>query len=219
MCSTIRTAFALALVAVGLFTAAPPAQAIVFDLTSDHCSGGCGTVPFGSVELTQNGTTVHVTVSLNDSNQFVLTGAADNQYFKFNGAPSLGAITVTENVAGVLLIADQGTFNGDGTGNFTFGITCTPIAPGSSCAVGGGNGLPVGTVLTFDVANSTIAALTGVNNLGIVFVADILSGSTGNTGPVDATIPRQAPEPATAAFLGTGLVALGLAFRRRRVQR
>jgi PEP-CTERM motif len=205
----IRTAVVLALVAVGLMVAAPPAQAIIFDLTSDHCTGGCGTVPFGSVELTQNATTVHVTVSLNDSNRFVLTGAADFQEFKFNGAPSLGSITVTQNVAGQTLAAQTGAFNGDGTGNFLFGITCI------TCGNGGAGALPVGTVLTFDVANSTIAALTVPNNLGNVFVADMLSGTTGNTGPVDASTPRQVPEPATVAFLGTGLVALGVAIRRR----
>jgi PEP-CTERM motif len=208
----IRTAVVLALVAAGLLVAAPPAHAIIFDLTSDHCTGGCGTAPFGSVELTQNGTTVHVTVSLTDSNRFVLTGSADFQEFKFNGAPSVGSITVTQNVAGQTLAAQTGAFNGDGTGNFLFGITCT------TCGNGGAGALPIGTVLTFDVANSTIAALTVPNNLGNVFVADILSGTTGNTGPVDATTPRQVPEPATIAFLGTGLVALGLALRRRRVQ-
>jgi PEP-CTERM motif len=209
----IKTAVILALVVVGLMVAAPPAQAIIFDLTSDHCTGGCGTAPFGQVELLQSGTTVNVTVSLTDANRFVLTGAADFQEFKFNGAPNVGSISVTQNVAGQTLAGATGAFNGDGTGNFTFGITCT------TCGNGGAGALPVGTILTFSVANSTIAALTVPNNLGNVFVADILSGTTGNTGPVDATTPRQVPEPATVAFLGTGLVALGVAFRRRRVQR
>jgi len=200
--------------------AAAPVHADTFQFTSDHCTGGCGTAPFGQVVVTQNGTSVNFDVSLFDSNRFVLTGSADNQYFKFNGAG--GAITVTQNVAGVTLIGDQagvpGGFNGDGTGNFTFGITCTPIVPNTSCAVGGGNGLPVGTHLIFSVANTTLAAVEQGNNLGIIFVADILSGTTGNTGPVDVTPGVTVPEPATIAFLGTGLMALGLALRRRRVQ-
>jgi len=38
--------------------------AITFDLTSDHCTGGCGTAPFGTVELTQLGANVQVIVDL-----------------------------------------------------------------------------------------------------------------------------------------------------------
>jgi len=189
-----------------------------FLLTSDHCTGGCGTPPFGTVTVTQVGTAVDFSVSLADSNQFVLTGSADNQYFKFNGAT--GAITVTQNVPGVTLTGDSGAFNGDGTGNFNFGVTCTPIAPNTSCAVGGGAALPVGTVLTFAVANTTLAQVEQPNNLGNIFVADILSGTTGNTGPVDVTaVP--VPGPSVGAGL-PGLLAactalIALARRRRQL--
>ncbi|HEV8533167.1 MAG TPA: hypothetical protein VGT00_17215 [Methylomirabilota bacterium] len=69
---------------LGLIAAAPSAQAVTFDLTEDHCSGGCGSPPFGTVTLTQNGTTVDVTVDLSGTNAFVKTGAADDMAFKFN---------------------------------------------------------------------------------------------------------------------------------------
>src|SRR5262245_43758250 len=117
--------FAAALLVTGLLVAAPRAQAasIVFQLTSDHCTGGCGTPPFGDVTLTQNGTTLDVTVSLNSPNWFVKTSAADDLAFKFNAVDVvLGDITVDAHVPA--LTASTGAFNGDGTGSFTFGIGC-----------------------------------------------------------------------------------------------
>jgi hypothetical protein len=49
---------AIGFLTAGLMLASTPAHALTFDLTSDHCTGGCapaGTV-FGTVTLTQNGT-------------------------------------------------------------------------------------------------------------------------------------------------------------------
>jgi hypothetical protein len=124
---------ALALIAA---TAAFPSasHAITFNLTEDHCIGGRGIPPFGSVTLTQNGTMVEVDVDLFGTNAFVKTGSVDFQAFKFNAS-----------------------------------------------------GVVVGDV-TVDQNNATIADLTAANNLGNIFVADVI-GSTGNTGPVAAIAP------------------------------
>src|SRR5215475_7406050 len=78
---------ALALVAA---TAAFPSasHAIIFDLTSDHCTGGCGTAPFGTVDVTQVGANVHFVVDLANGPPntvgWAQTGSADFQLFKFN---------------------------------------------------------------------------------------------------------------------------------------
>ena len=208
-----RMNLAAALVAAGLLLAGSAAQAtpIIYDLTSDHCTGGCGTPPFGDVTLTQSGTTVDISVHLNSPSWFVKTGSADNQAFKFNAVDVvLGDITVDVHIPG--LVASTGALNGDGTGNFSFGINCP------TC--GGGASDKFNNDIVFHVANATIADLTGTNNLGNVFVADIISnvanGGTGNTGPVDATIPRTVPEPSTAAMLLIGLAGLGWVGRARR---
>ena len=204
MKGVVRTALVLALLTVGFAVVASPAHAIVFQLTSDHCTGTCGTAPFGTVEVTQSGANVNITVTLIAGEQYAQTGAADFQIFKFNGTGvALGDIVVGAHVPA--LVAATGTFNGDGTGDFTFGINCP------TC----GNGpIGFGGAVSFTVLNATIADVTGSNNLGNIFVADIL-GLNGNTGPVDVTGTPSVPEPGTLTLLGTGLVAIGLAARRR----
>src|SRR5262249_8220718 len=183
----------------------------IFDLTGDHCSGGCGAAPFGSITLTQNGVNVDVTVHLLSPNKFVKTGSVDFQAFKFNAAGVVvGDITVAQTVSGETLAAQTGAFNGDGTGSFAFGIACT------TC--GGGASDKFGNDIVFHVANATIADLIARNSLGNVFVADII-GSTGKTGPVYATTANPVPEPAPAALFAAGLFGLAVLGRRSRPAR
>jgi hypothetical protein len=190
--------------------AATSASAITFDLTSDHCSGGCGTPPFGTVTLTDvgGGVNTDVLVHLASGINWANTGAADFQEFKFNASnnPPLGTILVTQSFAGQALAAQTGAFNGDGTGSFSFGIACT------TC--GNGN-LGITSDIHFLIAGTSIASLTHPNANGNIFVADIFSSQTGNTGPVDVSVP--------GPIAGAGLPGLILAcggllgwWRRRR---
>src|SRR5215510_6214319 len=152
-------------------------HAIVFDLTSDHCTGGCGTAPFGTVDITQSGANVLFTVTLAAGYSYAQTGAADGQIFKFNGT----GVALTDIVVGAhvpALVAATGAFNGDGTGDFSFGINCPTCGNGPT---------GFGGAVSFTVNNATIADVTAGNNLGNIFVADVLAPN-GNTGPV-AVVP------------------------------
>lgn len=206
-----RLALVAALLAIGLLATALPAQAITFQLTSDHVTGGAGTPPFGTVTVTQIGTTVDLAVALATGYSFVKTGSADFQAFKFNATGVVvGDITVDQN-APKPLAAETGAFNGDGTGTFTFGIDCPTCGNGASDAFN--------SDIIFHVANATIADLTAPNALGNIFVADILAPN-GNTGPVDvtATVTTVPDSGSTFLLLGLGLFGIGLgAWRPRKV--
>ena len=178
-------------------------NAVVFDLTGDHCTGGCGTPPFGTVDVTQVGANVHIVVDLANgppnTTSWAQTGAADFQLFKFNGTGVvLGDISVVQTFAGQTLQANTGAFNGDGTGPFSFGISCTTCGNGA---------LGIASNLVFSIANATIADVTAANPINI-FVAGVFSGQTGNTGPVDVAIPAAVPVPAVGAGL-PGLILAG----------
>ncbi len=177
---------------------------VVYDLVSDHCSGGCGTPPFGTVTLEQLATSVKVTVSIDDPGEsaakFVKTGAGAGQDFLFNATGvTLADITVDPHTP--TLAASSGLFHADGTGDWNFAIGC----PGCKNGAAGGFSQDI----VFYVANATIADLI-VGNGTYVFAADIL-GASGNTGPVAARVPDGG---ATLMLLGVSLVALG-ALRRK----
>jgi hypothetical protein len=196
-------------VAAAVAGGATSASAITFDLTSDHCTGGCGTAPFGTVDVTQAGANVNFVVDLANGPpntvSWAQTGAADFQLFKFNATGVVvGDISITQTFAGQTLQANTGTFNGDGTGPFSFGISCTTCGNGA---------LGIASDLVFSIANATIADVTAGNPLNI-FVADVFSSQTGNTGPVDVSVPG----PLAGAGLPGLVMACGglIAFARRR---
>ncbi|MEQ8162724.1 MAG: PEP-CTERM sorting domain-containing protein [Smithellaceae bacterium] len=188
------------------FVATPVAQAITYSLNVDLSSGGFGTGPWGQVDLVQSGSTVDVTVSLYDSNKFVVTGAGDNLAFKFNAVGVVLADITAEQLsepAGFTLnpvLPVIGNFNGDGGGTYGFGIYISNQGNGASEAFN----LPI----IFHVANATITDLTTANNKGYIFAVDMISGQTGKTGLVAADGATTVPEPFTVLLLGFGLVGL-----------
>ena len=210
-----------AMVAICGFAA--PSLADTFNLTSCHLSGGCGTATqFGTVTLTQSGTSVNFDVVLNSGNRFVETGAGGDSLFLFNDTIAGSTITSITSTLNGALVAIPGGLSGltnqppimaNGTGTFTAQVFCTL---GASC---NGGSTPNINDLHFTVTNATLAQLETANALGNIFVADILcgqTGCTGLTGPVDATMSSAVPEPATWGMMLLGFVGLGFAFRQSR---
>ena len=208
---------------LGMTTVASNAD--TFTLTSCHISGSScqgGSIPapgFGSVTLTQVGTSVDFTVSLINGNRFVETGAGGGELFLFNDSIAGSTITTiatspTTPAGGLSGFTNLPPVHADGTGDFTASVECTVA---SDCNGGSANTM---TLLTFVVTNATLAQLETANANGNFFVADILCGAAqtqcgGLTGPVDVS-PSVVPLPGALPLFVTGLVGLGLLGRRKK---
>ena len=200
---SIRSLLRNSLVGAGVLFAASVAfsgtsHAVLFDLTADFCTGGCGTPPFGTVDVTQVGANVHIVVDLANGPPntvgWAQTGALAS-LFAFNATGVVvGDISVVQTFAGETLAALGGSFGSGGPGDFVFAI---------GCATCGNGNLGITGNLDFTIANATIADVTAENNLGFLFVADVFSSQTGNTGRV-ATRTRPDRGCGTAGF-GVGL--------------
>jgi hypothetical protein len=213
--------------ALGLLAAAP-AEADTFTFTSCHITGGCTTpASFGTVTLTQSGTSVNFDVALSDGNRFVETGAGGGSLFLFNDSLSGSTVTgitatlngtnVTSTIPGGLTgLTNQSPIMADGTGTFTAAIQCTVAA---DC---NGGSTPNFNDLHFTVTNATLAQLETANANGNFFVADILCGATqagctaGLTGPVDVNvIPAPPIGHGLPILLAVGGLLLGAKFLER----
>ena len=226
--SKICSIFTGLLMATGALAFTSSAQADTFTFTSCDLSGGCGTATsFGSVTLTQSGTSVLFDVVLTSGNRFIETGAGGGSLFVFNDTVSgstvtgitatLNGVTQTTGVGGTFPggftgLTNQSPIMADGTGTFTAAIQCAAAA---DC---NGGSTPNINDLHFTVTSATLAQLETANALGNIFVADILcgqTGCTGLTGDVDVHVGN-VPEPSTWAMLMLGFVGVGfMAYRRK----
>src|SRR5215467_8275991 len=129
---------------LGLASLAMPAFADQYQLTLDHCTGGCGTAPFGTIDVTQKGVnTVNIAVSLIPGDKFVRTGFPGSFAFDLIGNPMITVSNLTGGWSAVSLNA--GTLHFDGFGYLDYALTCGNPA----CGNGGGHGYA--GPLSFDV--------------------------------------------------------------------
>jgi len=199
---------------VGLAFAAMPAFADQYGFTVDHCTGGCGTAPFGTVDVTQDGAnTVKLVVTLTAGDKFVSTGFPGSLGFNIIGNPTIGISNLTSGWS--LISTTAGNLHFDGFGNLDYALSC------DICGNGGSN--PFAGPISFDVtaAGLTAASFKELSRLPpgsdqVYFVADII-GTTGNTGPVGATLNQTAvPEPSSLLLFGAGALLLGFSSLRRK---
>jgi hypothetical protein len=197
-----------------------PALADSFQLTLDHCTGGCGSSPFGTIEITQgaNANTVHFVITL-DFASFVQTGQAGSTLaFNIIGNPSITLANVS--LPGWSLDSSTaGSLQADGFGNFEYSINCCFGQNGGANAQAGPVSFDI--VSTGALTPQSFQELSSGGSPSVFFALDILSATTGNTGFVGAPGPpiTAVPEPATLLLVGSGLSALALKSRKRKTSK
>jgi hypothetical protein len=195
------------------------AMADTYNLMIDHCTGGCGTNPFGKVEVTSGGTDiVNFKVTLFNGNGFVDTGFQGA--FGFNVAGLTLSVGDFSGITTGFAYGNTGAGQWDGFGDLEYSITC-PI-----CGNGASNPNPGPLEFTITHTGLTTDSFkelsTGPGSDMVFFVADIYSptGNSGRgaTGPVGAVTPEtpQVPEPASLMLMGSGLGLLASRLRRRK---
>jgi hypothetical protein len=193
-------------------------SSLTFLLTSDHCSGTCGgganpQPSFGTIVVTDlPGDVLGFNITLINGNKFVQTGLDLTFGFNLAGNPTLTYSGLSSGFTipgGTSPTQTSGTYHENGTGNFQYGV----VWGGG----GGGGNADTNPVLSFSVTGTglTLASLQQ-NAVGQYFAADIISGTTGNTGAVDASLVTSVPEPETYATMLAGLGLLGFVAARRK---
>jgi hypothetical protein len=212
----VSTVAALGLTVPAQASVVVTANQLTGSFTSDHCGGGCLTnqTNGGTITVTATGAnTLAFDIELANGNQFVNTGFDASFGFNLSGITSItysgitpAGFTIPNSVGSV---QTAGSLHMDGTGFFSFGLE----------GFGTGGSSPDGSSLMFTItaAGLDIGDIT-TNALGQFFAADIISGTTGNTGAIDVSTvsTSSVPEPSTWAMMILGFVGVGfMAYRRK----
>lgn len=205
-----------AVAAAGLMagTIATPANATVltYSLTSDFCTGTCGTAPFGTVTVSSiSSTEVSVNLTLKAGEVFAQGGAGKSLLFDLAGNPSISVSNLTSMFTATSTASGK-TIHADGSGSWEYSIDCTGCGSGTSPPTSSGP-------LNFDITVAGgINPSSFIQNGNLLFFATDIGGTNGKTGDVGAslaTTTRSVPEPGALALVGGALVLFGLMRRRR----
>jgi hypothetical protein len=202
---------------------ADPIDFETFQLTSDHCGGGggCGNqTPFGVVTVDEfaDGSLLF-NVHLLNGNTFVNTGFPLSFAFNVTGVSSVTYSLLTNgwgvpDGTGTDGMTQAGAnYHQDGTGFFQYGVLWGT----------GGGGAGTSQDLNFKISGTGLSLdALSKNANGQFFAADILSGTTGQTGNVDASTGGGktpfggTPDGgSTILLLGLSLLGLGIAGARK----
>ena len=196
----MKDATFVALVASAVLGAAAPTVAHADTFYLFDQSACCGSGPFGTVETTQNGTTLSVDVEL-APNYFLNTGVHETLAFNLVPPGSVDGTSIVDNGTATYSVSTVPTSNPP------FGTFNTAL----NCSVTTGTAGPCGNSLQFDILNFAGFTANIINGIAIWFTADISTIVNGQTltGVVGATL-SQVPLPPALVLFGTALARDGL---------
>ncbi len=203
-----------------------PAMADILTFSLTASGGGLGSGPFGTVTVSDTGTTGQVKLDIEVTpNQFVLTGSAgQGPTVGFNLNPNVSNLSIVSSSLPnwSLDSASAGTRSFNTFGDFEYSLNCCNNQNGGSHAQTGSE------IITLSGTGLTAASFNQLSTSGspnAYIAVDILSAANGQTGAVGAVntpdvcvgcTQSTVPEPSSYALFGSVIGILGLTFARRK---